>query len=125
MEKQVYTKLQKEKVMTDEYKTLSTLLAAVTKNTVRPTEKEMEKIKVDKKILTSPKMEGDSKIGMILFCGVAKMLKISDEAVMDFICIEGQPELDNKVEEFYKMIMNDQEFCVKMKLVTNYMRLQN
>jgi hypothetical protein len=102
---------------------LKNLLLAVLKNTGRPTVKEMEKIKVEKKILTSPKFEGDSKIGMILFCGMAKLQEISDDEVMDFLCIEGAPELEYKLKEFSKLMAEDREFQVKIKLVNNYLNL--
>jgi len=113
----------KKKNEMNEYGTLNLLLEAVLKNTVRPTEKEMAKIKVDKKILTSPKMEGDSKIGMTLFCGIARLEKISDESVMDFLCIEGSDELEYKNNEFCRLMMDDKEFGIKIKLVQNYLRL--
>lgn len=110
--------------MLDEYGMLNLLLEAVLKNTIRPTEKEMSKIRVEKKILTSPKMEGDSKIGMILFCGIATLQGLSEEGIMDFLCIEGKPELDYKIEEFSRLMRDDHGFGVKIKLINNYLNLK-
>ena len=106
-----------------EYDEMCKLFIAITKNTIRPTPKEMEKIKVEKKILTSPKMEGDSKIGMILLCGMASSARISDKAIMDFACIEGEPELKYKIEEYYRMLSDDHRFQNKITLINNYLNL--
>jgi hypothetical protein len=100
------------------------LHSAVLKNTGRPLPEELEKIKVDKKILTSPKFEGDSKTGTILFCGVAKLNGIDDDSIMDFLCIEGKPELVNKTNEFSELFANNKEFAVKVNLIQNYLKIQ-
>lgn len=102
---------------------LSKLFDAVNKNTGRPYQSEIKNIKVEKKILTSTKMEGDSKVGMVLFCGLAHKEGISDEEIMDFICIEGLPELRYKVDEFFSKLKESSRFQTKVKLINNYLKL--
>ena len=102
---------------------LAKLKQAVISNTGRPYAKEMKNIKVEKKILTSPKMEGDSKVGMVLFCGIASSKGVSDEEIMDFLCIEGVPELKNKIDEFHNLMQNNGRFQNKITLINNYLIL--
>jgi hypothetical protein len=108
--------------MTDrEY--MAKLKLAVMSNTGRPYPEEMKNIKVEKKILTSPKMEKDSKRGMVLFCGLASAHGVSNEEIMDYLCIEGLPELEYKVDEFHKLMQESRRFQNKIILINNYLKL--
>jgi hypothetical protein len=107
---------------------LARLERAVVVNTSRPDAAEMKKIKVRKKILTSLKLEGDSKLGMILFVGVAESMGMNKDHVIDFLGLEFAGEYDHKLNEFSKYKTHEDEdirkrFANKIKLINNYLIL--
>ena len=101
---------------------------AVLANTHRPDEAEMEEIKVHKKIMTSLKLEGDSKMGMILFVGIAKSLGASRDEIIDHIGLEFIEEYNHKFSEFNRYLAHKNHhtrirFENKIKLINNYLTL--
>lgn len=117
---------------------LNNLKAAVLANTSRPTEDEEMNIIVQKNIMTSLKLEGDSKMGMILFIGCAHgRHKPTD--IMDYLGIEFSEEYAHKLSEFSRYI-NEPDTKLgerkatgepiygnrtknKVKLINNYLNL--
>lgn len=81
-------------------KYLRRLELAVLANTHRPKPEEMKEIKVHKKIMTSLKLEGDSKMGMILFVGIADVEMVPRNEIMDYLGLEFTGEFNHKLEEF-------------------------
>ena len=117
---------------------LEKLSDAVLANTSRPTPDEEENIQVQKKIMTSLKLEGDSKMGMILFIGMAHG-KHRPSETMDFLGIEFSEEYAHKLSEFDRY-MNLPDVKIgerkitkepimgnrtknKVKLINNYLNL--
>ena len=107
---------------------------AVLANTHRPKEDEMKKIEVHKKIMTSLKLEGDSKMGMILFIGIAVRDHIPPNEIIDYLGIEFPEEFMHKLQEFDRYIMAPDEPIGpigqlgnrtknKIKLIDNYLNL--
>lgn len=65
------------------------LKEAVIKNTVRPRPEEEEKMTVSRLIRCSPEIEGDSQLGIVLFCGIANTVYgVSDHDIIDHLGIE-------------------------------------
>jgi hypothetical protein len=83
----------------------------------------MEDIKVVKQILTSPGLEGDTKIGMTLFCGLAKKMRISRVDTMVFIGLESEDEYNMRLKDFRTKMESDERFQTKAKLIENYLKL--
>ena len=118
---------------------LKRLNAAVLANTSRPTPDEEEDIKVHKKIMTSLKLEGDSKMGMILFVGIAKEYGISTSRIMDYLGIEFGNEFIHKSSEFNRYMslpdiqLGERKLTKipimgnrtknKVKLINNYLKI--
>lgn len=73
---------------------------AIVKNTVRPRPNEEEKMTVSRVIRCSPEIEGDSQLGILLFCGMASVIyNIPGNAIIDHTGIE-QNEFAYKVKKF-------------------------
>ncbi len=75
---------------------------AIIKNTVRPRPNELEKMTVSKVIRCSPEIEGDSQLGILLFCGIAHVqYGVSKNKIMDYIGVEPE-EFRFKIDKFKK-----------------------
>ena len=117
---------------------LKRLSAAILANTSRPTADEEENIQVQKKIMTSLKLEGDSKMGMILFVGIAQG-QCKPSEIMDFLGIEFAEEYAHKRNEFDRYMnlpdvkLGERKLTKepimgnrtrnKVKLINNYLKL--
>lgn len=76
------------------------LKEAVLKNTVRPRPEEEVKMTISKVIRCSPEIEGDSQLGIMLFCGVAYMFYgIPVQQIIDHLGMEPE-EFNYKVKKF-------------------------
>jgi len=76
------------------------LKEAVLKNTVRPRQEEELKMTVSRFIRCSPEIEGDSQLGIILFCGIAYVFYgVSKSAIIEFTGMEPE-EFNFKTGKF-------------------------
>lgn len=76
------------------------LKEAILKNTVRPRPEEEDKITVSKLIRCSPQIEGDSQLGIMLFCGIASVgYGCKSNEIMEYLGIE-QNEFNYKLKKF-------------------------
>lgn len=88
------------KIPNNREKFLWLLKEAVLKNTVRPRPEEEEKMTVSRFIRCSPEIEGDSQLGIILFCGLAhKFYGLTQSEIIDHVGIEPE-EFKFKVHKF-------------------------
>jgi hypothetical protein len=102
---------------------MSHIEQAVLVNTVRPTDGDMKKIKIKKRILTSPSVEGDTKLGMALCVGFADSLKVDEEEIMSYLRIETAAEFKSRLGDFQKQ--DNDKMNIKKQLVRKYLELKN
>lgn len=96
---------------------------AVLANTCRPKASELKKITIIRKIQTSPSLEGDSQLGMILFVGVARaFFGLSQKQIMDHLSIEGGNEYEYKLGKFEELKLTSKRFFNKVCLAYNHIR---
>ena len=100
-------------------KYLKKLERAVLANTHRPKEDELKDIKVHKKIMTSLKLEGDSKMGMILFVGVANCADIPTGEIIDYLGLEFPEEFNHKLDDYHRYMTKPGEPIGPNNIITN------
>lgn len=84
----------------DRERFLFLLNEAILKNTVRPRPHEEQKMSISKSIRCSPEIEGDSQLGIVLFCGIASIhYGIPKNEIMDYLGVDSS-EFTYKVNKF-------------------------
>jgi hypothetical protein len=124
---------------------LHLLKEAVLANTVRPRPDEEKKLTVSKLIRTSPEVEGDSQLAMILFVGIASSIyNVNSSEIIEYFGMEPE-EFEFKVKKFnvhhsiskklrpldYMSMQEDpspmnfdmRKFANKVKLIKTYIHL--
>lgn len=95
---------------------------AILKNTARPTSGEEKKFTIPKVLRTSTSREGDSELGLILFCGIANELGMTIDEIVLSLSVDAA-EARFKIQKFSEMV-GDVRFDNKIKLIHNYLRLK-
>jgi len=99
------------------------LLEAVQKNCFLPSPKEQQKFTVSRILRTSPKLEGDSEIGIILYIGIGKQLGLTPSEIQNYLCIDRKEYL-YKYNQF-NILKNKARTMNKIKLITNYLKYRS
>jgi len=97
------------------------LKKAILANVASPKKAELKKYEFAKMLPSSPSLEGNYEIGVILFVGVADFLGISREEVEMFLSIE-EDEYDWKLKEYGTRFVGDKRFFNKVNLIINYLQ---
>lgn len=96
------------------------LLEAVQKNCFLPTPKEKERFTVSRILRTSPKLEGDSEMGLILYIGIGKIMGMTPTEIQSFLCIDRKEYVFK--QNTFRTIKKDKRVATKIRLITNYLR---
>lgn len=96
------------------------LLEAVQKNCFLPTPKEKEKFTVSRILRTSPKLEGDSEMGLILYIGIGKLVGMTPTEIQSFLCIDRKEYMFK--HNTFRTIKREKRVATKVNLIMNYLR---
>lgn len=95
---------------------------AITKNVCHPTAGEEKRFTVSKLLRTSTSREGDSEVGLILFCGIADELGLTTDEIVIILSVDAE-EARFKIKRYSELI-DEPRFKNKIKLVKNYLKLK-
>lgn len=99
--------------------TMALIEEAISKNVCKPTKKEELEFSIDRRFRASPSAEGDSQMGIILFCGIAKDSGFTKDDILLFASI--QPSVYSfKIEKYNRLLRQSKRFVNKVKLIKTY-----